>query len=338
MSHCGPGFLRLILAALVLVQHFSSLDYGGWAVFVFFILSGYWVSRMFMGKYRHGRAPWRSFVLNRYLRLLPVYLACLGIAATAYSYAQMLPDFARSPAWWLRALPIVGSFGQPLLVGPFWSLDIEFQFYLIAPLLVVLMHQLPLRQATLATAVFALASVGFCFAGWTEIASAKPKIVLYFLGFFLGGIAIHRLGYAAGRRAAILSATALVACAASLTAYPGTRGIFVALLDAKLLALNPGISAIGAFVSLPLVSYLVARKSSPLDLHFGNFSYALYAFHIVPSTIYYALYGHLPSSMRHGPLAVAFTAAIAGSLLVYLFIDRPFENLRKRMGDRSRAK
>jgi peptidoglycan/LPS O-acetylase OafA/YrhL len=336
VTHFGPGFLRLVLAALVLVQHFSSFDYGGWAVFVFFVLSGYWVSRMYMGKYRQGRAPWRSFVLNRYIRLLPVYLACLVLASAAYSYAQILPDFARNPAWWLRALPIVGSLAQPMLIAPFWSLDIEFQFYLIAPLIVVLMHRLLNRRAVIATAVFALAAVGFCFIGWTELTSPKPKLILYFLGFFLGGIAIHRLGYVATRRAALASLGALVVGAAVLTAYPGTRGIFISLIDAKLMALNPGISAIGTFVALPLISRIVARKSSPLDLHFGNFSYALYAFHIIPATIYYTWYGHLHSSMRRGPLAVALTAAIIGSLVVYLCIDRPFENLRRRLSERAR--
>ncbi|MEQ1850412.1 MAG: acyltransferase [Chthoniobacteraceae bacterium] len=327
-----------MLATLVLVQHFSSYDYGGWAVFVFFILSGYWVSRMYIGKYRRGRTPWLSFVLNRYFRLLPVYIACLVFAYAAFSSAQVLPDFARNGGWWLRTLPIVGSIENKVLIGPFWSLDIEFQFYLIAPLLVVLMHRLSPGRAIAATAVVALTTVYFCFAGWTDINRSNLKLVLYFLGFFLGGIVIHRLEYVASRRAAFLSLAVLIATPAVLTAYQGTKGIFVALLDARLMALNPGISAIGAFVALPLISRIVAKKSSSLDLHFGNFSYALYAFHIVPATIYYAHYGHLPASMRLPQLAVALGAALVGSLVVYLCVDRPFEILRRRTAEPARHK
>ena len=94
--------------------------------------------------------------------------------------------------------------------------------------------------------------VYFCFAGWTDIHRDNVKLVFYFLGFFAGGILIHRLNYVASRRAALLSLAILAACPAALTAYPGTRGIFIALVDARLLALNPGISAIGTFVALPL--------------------------------------------------------------------------------------
>ena len=325
---CAPGFLRLILAALVLVQHYSSCDFGGWAVFMFFVLSGYWISRMYMGKYRHAHSPWH---LNRYFRLLPVYLACLGVAYVVYSRFALLPDFSRSPGWWLRALPIVGSNENGVLIGVFWSLDIEFQFYLIAPFVVVALHRLSARHALGVTAALAVMTVYFCFAGWTDIHRDNVKLVFYFLGFFAGGILIHRLNYVASRRAALLSLAILAACPAALTAYPGTRGIFIALVDARLLALNPGISAIGTFVALPLISRIVAKRSSALDLHFGNFSYALYAFHVVPATVYYARYGLLHSSTRHGPLAVALGAALIGSLLIYLCIDRPFEILRKRL-------
>ena len=158
---CAPGFLRLILAALVLVQHYSSCDFGGWAVFMFFVLSGYWISRMYMGKYRHAHSPWRSFVLNRYFRLLPVYLACLGVAYVVYSRFALLPDFSRSPGWWLRALPIVGSNENGVLIGVFWSLDIEFQFYLIAPFVVVALHRLSARNALGVTAALAVMTVYF---------------------------------------------------------------------------------------------------------------------------------------------------------------------------------
>lgn len=43
----GPGQFRIFLAALVVLSHLSSLGIGRPAVFTFFMLSGYWVLRMY---------------------------------------------------------------------------------------------------------------------------------------------------------------------------------------------------------------------------------------------------------------------------------------------------
>ena len=47
----GPGFFRLILATLVFLHHTSSIALGEMAVIVFFVLSGYWIAKMYREKY-----------------------------------------------------------------------------------------------------------------------------------------------------------------------------------------------------------------------------------------------------------------------------------------------
>ena len=42
----GPGKFRVLLAVLVVFSHLSFVEIGRPAVFVFFMLSGYWVLRM----------------------------------------------------------------------------------------------------------------------------------------------------------------------------------------------------------------------------------------------------------------------------------------------------
>ena len=66
-----PGIFRLFLAILVLVNHSSRFDLGDWAVYTFFILSGYWIYRMWEEKYSKARAPYRLSICSRILRILP---------------------------------------------------------------------------------------------------------------------------------------------------------------------------------------------------------------------------------------------------------------------------
>ena len=51
----GPGAFRFFLASLVVVQHVSRLSLGHPAVLLFFMLSGYWVSRMYAERYSARR-------------------------------------------------------------------------------------------------------------------------------------------------------------------------------------------------------------------------------------------------------------------------------------------
>ena len=72
----GPGQLRFLLAALVVVSHLTSLNIGRQAVMLFFMLSGFWVSRLF-GGWQTGTA---TFIASRVLRIWPVYAVVTVLA------------------------------------------------------------------------------------------------------------------------------------------------------------------------------------------------------------------------------------------------------------------
>jgi len=46
-----PGLFRFLLALAVVVSHLSKLDIGRMAVLLFFFLSGYWVSKIWITKF-----------------------------------------------------------------------------------------------------------------------------------------------------------------------------------------------------------------------------------------------------------------------------------------------
>ena len=98
----------------------------------------------------------------------------------------------------LRLLPLIGiatSGRDP--VGVSWSLDIELQFYLIVPLVVLgLAGRLPLRLFVIAGLV--MTAVGLVASG-CSIASGQPHLL--YLPAFLAGALIWKYDWHPSRRA-----------------------------------------------------------------------------------------------------------------------------------------
>ena len=50
----SPGLFRLLLAFLVVIFHTTSfIPLGNYAVYVFFVLSGFWIFKMYNDKYKN---------------------------------------------------------------------------------------------------------------------------------------------------------------------------------------------------------------------------------------------------------------------------------------------
>src|SRR4051794_30382532 len=76
-----PGAFRLLLAGLVVASHITHFDIGRIAVLLFFYLSGYWVTKVWVEKF--GQRHMLRFYAARYLRIAPLYLLVMVVAALA---------------------------------------------------------------------------------------------------------------------------------------------------------------------------------------------------------------------------------------------------------------
>ncbi len=138
------GFLRTTLALMVMVFHIflGYFQLGTYAVFGFFIISGYLMTHIMHNTYGYNSKGRMSFAINRFLRLHPMYwLACLLTLAlifvlgesqiTHFHKSMSVPQsltriveniFMVFPSW------IPGSI-HPRLVPPTWAITIEMVFY-----------------------------------------------------------------------------------------------------------------------------------------------------------------------------------------------------------------
>ena len=109
--------LRGLMAAVVFLFHASKMF--GWtflaqpanvAVFTFFVLSGYVLTRSWDGRFG-------LFLLRRFVRLWPVYALCLG---AGYAIAGVAPVW--SEFFWC---PVLDANAKPAIDPPIWTLGVE---------------------------------------------------------------------------------------------------------------------------------------------------------------------------------------------------------------------
>ena len=141
----GLDHLRAVAIVLVLLFHYN-FYYGvpkwldtfssfGWSgVDLFFVLSGYLIAdKLFRGFESQGRLDFSGFYLNRFLRIIPAYLA---VVAIYFIFPVLQEGRGLQPLW--RFLTFTQNISIDMYRNTFshaWSLCVEEHFYLLLPIL-----------------------------------------------------------------------------------------------------------------------------------------------------------------------------------------------------------
>lgn len=185
--------LRALAVLAVLLFHLGLAAFeGGYAgVDIFFVISGFLITSIIEKRHAAGAFGLKDFYLGRVRRLIPSILAT--VAATFLAAVFILtPDdlvlFARSAIGAMASFSNVifyfeagywdsAAHSKPLLHT--WSLGIEEQFYLLWPLLLILVFT---RTARRAGGVFlGLTIAGLALSEW--MVQADPAAAFYLLPF-----------------------------------------------------------------------------------------------------------------------------------------------------------
>jgi peptidoglycan/LPS O-acetylase OafA/YrhL len=194
--------LRAVAVGLVVLQHTGLLFFGGFiGVDVFFVISGFLITRIIQNDLDAGSFSLRGFWIRRIRRIIPA--AALMVAATllaGWIFLQPVPLKALAESALAQELCLSnfyfwthsGYFDvqaelQPLLHT--WSLAVEEQFYLGYPLLLMILGRGSPR--TRACALTALAAASLLLSEW--LVRSYPSTVFYLMPFrmwelLLGGL------------------------------------------------------------------------------------------------------------------------------------------------------
>lgn len=145
--------LRAVAVIAVMLYHlgFDWIPGGFLGVDLFFVISGYVITRLLLDSIqRSGGLDLKAFYIARVRRLLPPLLFMIiltTIFVGAWAPDTMRRFLADTPFaifggmnWWLvfRETDYFESIGRPPLLQHTWSLGVEAQFYLVWPLILLL--------------------------------------------------------------------------------------------------------------------------------------------------------------------------------------------------------
>lgn len=295
--------LRALAVALVVVFHaWPSLVPGGFiGVDVFFVISGFIITRQLAAEIEGGTFSYTAFLGRRIRRLVPAALVCCAlvtVAASAILMPEALTDFAESlAAVWTMAVNVyfylnTGYFDGPAAEAPLlhmWSLAVEDQFYLTWPLLLVLLFGRLGTRPRIVAAALALAALSLAH---SEISASRNPSFAFYLPFsrafeLLAGCAL----------ALAQPFLALAGRARSVHALPRRMLVLVdlaglALVLGSAFAINsetrfPGLSVVPTVVGTVLligagligptpVARLLSLRPSVV---IGKMSYSIYLYH-----------------------------------------------------------
>ena len=333
--------LRALAVLSVLAFHGGLSAPGGFAgVDIFFVISGFLISRIILSERAAGVFSLADFYGKRVRRILPALLLMLFASWIAGWFLLSPADFRRFGGhmegssyftvnlWIYRASVGPDAYFEPharyTTLLHLWSLSIEEQFYLIWPALMLILFKAR-RLLTPAVGLIFLTSLVFCIV-MTRINSTAA---FYFLSaraweLALGALLACRDVFfdpprpsprAANLRAGLGLALMLGAIflLSEASPWPGALALIPTLGCALV------ISAPGAGISAIMLENRIAR-------FFGQISYPLYLWHWPLLSLAHDLRGDiLPLWLTLGLLALAVLLAF----LTFRVIERPIAALYK---------
>jgi peptidoglycan/LPS O-acetylase OafA/YrhL len=309
----APGAFRYFLALVVFAHHLSRVALGTAAVYVFLALSGYWIYRMWVDKYAMTVQPYFTYCVSRAWRILPVFWLC-GVVTFVLNRTTSLGSGLH---YWFSQLLIFGYNSLPYRPDvPAWSLDIEMQFYVIAPLLAALLLRVP------AGVLIVLASMFSAIASHIWGQSLASCLV-----FFVLGMASARSNWRPKRHIVAVSLACVVLIIVIALLVPNWRSLVLVGAHAGALAwLNPCLQVAIGLLIIPYAIWTTHQSSNSRDKVLADASYALYLLHW---PLFQWMERHwLARSLL--PVAVLVASTIALSLGIVVYFDAPIQRARNR--------
>jgi peptidoglycan/LPS O-acetylase OafA/YrhL len=360
----GLDHLRAVAIVLVLLFHyefyygvpewldtFSSFGWSG--VDLFFVLSGYLIAdKLFRELDARGGIDFKGFYLNRFLRIIPAYLA---VVALYFSFPNLQEGRGLQPLW--KFLTFTQNISIDIFRNTFshaWSLCVEEHFYLLLP---ILLHFIFSRKIThrafyffIAVAVLGVLIRYSIWEAFVAPAYGRTRI----------GVAIKDIYYPTYTR---LDGLLVGVAIASIFRYsPSLKGKIVkhgnVLLALSLILLLAAYFLFdGSIVSIEFTSWTVALFGFPLvSVAYGfmviaamspNCILSKYKFRptAILATLAYSIYlshkitNHLINTQlkyvleleSYQVFPVCLFAAILGALILHLFVEKPFLILRNNL-------
>lgn len=349
LSGVGPlmlGCFRYVLALMVVFSHlWPELLWwqGTYAVFCFYVISGYLMSKIINEVYV-GEGWFLRYGINRCLRIFPAYLTTLLLTLSAIAlYPQvaniefnaylMMGDVMFAPddtGGWTENLSLLYLGEGELTVSQAWSLRVELVFYFVMVFLV--------RRPSL---VFIWFSVSVIYLIYLEVSSAsfitRYMSVLGASFAFSTGALVYQLSKKVRLSTRhVYFASVLLPLylwqAPNLWGFPPEHLGWQAFFSAQSYGLY-GFAFLGAYLLLAMVTTNRLPSFGSLGIFLGNLAYPIFLTHWLVAIV--ALGMGVPVHNKLAFLMSTLAGIHLVSLAMFYLVERPVnERLRSQVRGR----
>jgi len=320
------------------------ISHGWLGVDLFFLLSGFLITGILFDT-KNRPQYFRSFYVRRVLRIMPLYFACIAVWSVFYSHSA--PYFLLSSIFGAN---LSGLFGihEPHGPGVLWSLAVEEHFYLVWPLIVLLVNRRTLLL--LSACIFIATPFG---RGMFAAHGMNPDLIYSLSWFRFDGLAAGALmaiwarSSFALRKSAFCLSAALVVSFGLLSVIGARFGLFETRSVTAVALRYTQVYFLFAAAFVVIVGSRGARWTAPLRWRFmqvsGALSYCLYLVHLSIGDAYESLVslsGTRPSDFLGGTgalllrVVVMVTASFVVAAISRRYLEEPFLALKSRFAPR----
>ncbi len=328
------GLYRTVLALMVVLLHIGGVPWtGGYAVYAFYMLSGYLMTMIMHRTYGYSLVGVGKYVLNRFLRIYPLYwvsalISLVLIVALGEGYTSDFIKYMRYPDAWTdvvkNVLLLFPTVDTTRLTPPAWALTVELCFYLLIALGLSKHEKITL----LWLGVSILYHVMAWFAGWDRYFSVFSASLPFALGATIYFYRDKLLAYLFPHGIAPY-VPMLIFALACINWYLGflltrSHGLFfytnIMLCALMLLVLSDA-------QSLPWMS----KKA---DQWWGDFSYPIYLVHYQVALVVMFVLQQQGMNISRPDMRLfwwSLPAVFLAAWLLTLGVERPIERLRAKV-------
>lgn len=335
--------VRGLAILLVMVFHFRAPDLPKWAsaglgigwcgVDLFFVLSGFLITGILLDT-RNAPRRLPVFWARRILRIFPLYFAALALLL-AVAPPGWGPAAGDQRFYWLYLnnwLNLLEVREANHLLGHFWSLAVEEQFYLVWPVLVWLLPPRWILRASLAGMALAAAARLIALYGGLDPEAIYRGTIFRLDALLAGATCAHLVRHIDWPLLDAVSRRGLPASAIAAAAVIGlTRSTHYQ---------NPWIQALGypalslCFAFLILQCVVSPRRHLWVSVQplrwLGRYSYGLYVWHWPVAFTMLQLRGEFVWLNTVMMQAVGFVSSAALAWTSFRLLEQPMLNLKRR--------
>jgi peptidoglycan/LPS O-acetylase OafA/YrhL len=317
--------------------------YGWLGVDLFFVLSAFLLTAAILHKApEQGPRYWLDYLRRRWIRIAPPYYASIVFALLLAGTLDYLWARPASTLLHVGYLPNVDMQVLWTINPVYWSLGVEFQFYLALPFLLwFLMRAHPMAGLSLAYVVsMAWNFAAIDLAPGADNAWATLQLPSYTFHFALGIVAarLYVQGFQVSpntRRAAWLAAPILIfGSVIAAMPPPGTWSAISPVIGTAIVRAGPALGfALMIFLATTPGKVTSLVLANPYALALGEMSYSLYLVHL-PVMDFFEL--RMPWTLNYGYtmfVLLLVAPAMLVTWLLYRFVERPSLTWKDRSRD-----